>query len=444
MIIAGEGRQRGTLEALAEGLGLGDRVLLLGHREDTVAVYEAMDAFALSSLREGLPNALLEAMAMEVPVVATRVAGVPRLVEDGLSGLLVEPGSEDDLTRVPGPAAGGPCPAGPAGAAGARRPSRRRYSFEARMRKIRRSTTPSWAGIGGWRQRAPPGPIVDRRRVAMSRAGSPSLESSNLLGYDVVRLVAMGCVAAQHALSISDVEPPVLYTVNLGQLGVTLFCALSGVLALCTGGDPVGWLSRRLARICLPYWITLAAIFTANEIVHYKPVPSGLVVAEFLGIAYFTHPGSMVGVHVWFMSLLLVCYAIGVLIRWDRRLLPACAAVAVLLLPRDPGLVRHVLSFLAGMTVAVLPRPGRAAPGLALAALGCAAAVRPEFAYPLAGTTALLLGGLIRWRSPRAVALAGRATYEFFLVHGPIYLGLRGWPDLVCWGSRPSGRARRS
>jgi glycosyltransferase involved in cell wall biosynthesis len=58
-----------------------------------------MDVFALSSLREGLPNVLLEAMALEVPCVATRIAGVPRLIEDEKNGLLVEPGDLEGLTR---------------------------------------------------------------------------------------------------------------------------------------------------------------------------------------------------------------------------------------------------------------------------------------------------------------------------------------------------------
>jgi glycosyltransferase involved in cell wall biosynthesis len=136
VIIAGEGRQRGDLEALAGGLGLGGRVHLLGHRADTPALYEAMDAYALSSLREGLPNALLEAMAMEVPVVATRVAGVPRLVEDGAGGLLVAPGSEDDLTRALARLLGDPELRARLGRGG-RAAVAGRYSFEARMQKVR-------------------------------------------------------------------------------------------------------------------------------------------------------------------------------------------------------------------------------------------------------------------------------------------------------------------
>src|SRR5206468_3933807 len=72
----------------------------LGYRADAKDLYPAMDIFALSSLREGLPNALLEAMAMEVPVVATRIAGIPQLVQDGQNGLLVEPLCERGLTHA--------------------------------------------------------------------------------------------------------------------------------------------------------------------------------------------------------------------------------------------------------------------------------------------------------------------------------------------------------
>jgi glycosyltransferase involved in cell wall biosynthesis len=97
LLLAGEGDERSRLEADVARLGLGDRVALLGYLADPRPLYEALDTFALSSLREGLPNVLLEALAMEVPVVATRIAGVPRLIHDGDTGLLVEPGSAGTL-----------------------------------------------------------------------------------------------------------------------------------------------------------------------------------------------------------------------------------------------------------------------------------------------------------------------------------------------------------
>src|SRR5947209_4680203 len=88
LILVGEGDDRGRLEALIGELGMTDRVRLSGYSADTRPIYEAMDIFVLSSLREGLPNVVLEAMALEIPVLATRIAGVPRLIQDGSNGLL--------------------------------------------------------------------------------------------------------------------------------------------------------------------------------------------------------------------------------------------------------------------------------------------------------------------------------------------------------------------
>jgi glycosyltransferase involved in cell wall biosynthesis len=136
LVIAGEGDARPQLEALAAGLGLGDRVRLLGYRADPRGLYEALDLFVLSSLREGLPNVVLEAMAMEVPVLATRVAGVPRLIRDGANGALVEPGSVEGL-------AGGMArlladvEARARLASAGRRTVVEHYSFSARMQKVR-------------------------------------------------------------------------------------------------------------------------------------------------------------------------------------------------------------------------------------------------------------------------------------------------------------------
>jgi glycosyltransferase involved in cell wall biosynthesis len=98
LAIAGDGDQKEPLQALIAELGCQERVRLLGFVADTKALYQALDVFALSSYREGLPNVLLEAMALEVPVVATRVAGVPRLVRHEENGLLVEAGVGTELT----------------------------------------------------------------------------------------------------------------------------------------------------------------------------------------------------------------------------------------------------------------------------------------------------------------------------------------------------------
>lgn len=97
--IAGEGDERARLEAQIAASPHRARLKLLGHRVDTIALFEAFDVFALSSIREGLPNVVLEAMAMRVPVVATRCGGMSAFGRDGTDMLLVDAGSVDALER---------------------------------------------------------------------------------------------------------------------------------------------------------------------------------------------------------------------------------------------------------------------------------------------------------------------------------------------------------
>jgi glycosyltransferase involved in cell wall biosynthesis len=93
--IAGDGALRPRVEALIDELGLQERVKLLGWRRDVADLLHAMDAFLLTSLHEGLPRAVLQAMAAGVPVVATAVDGTPEVVEDGVTGLLFPPARPD-------------------------------------------------------------------------------------------------------------------------------------------------------------------------------------------------------------------------------------------------------------------------------------------------------------------------------------------------------------
>jgi glycosyltransferase involved in cell wall biosynthesis len=97
LAIAGEGERRAALESLIGERNRRDKIQLLGYRRDVPELLQAMDVFVLSSLREGLPNVLLEAMAMEVPVVATRINGIPRIVAHRGNGLLVEPDNVGEL-----------------------------------------------------------------------------------------------------------------------------------------------------------------------------------------------------------------------------------------------------------------------------------------------------------------------------------------------------------
>lgn len=100
LMIVGDGEDRPRLEELIVQLARTDRIRLLGHRPDIKPIYEALDVFVLSSLNEGLPNVVLEAMALEVSVAASRVGAVSQVVEDGINGLLIEPRQVEDMTRV--------------------------------------------------------------------------------------------------------------------------------------------------------------------------------------------------------------------------------------------------------------------------------------------------------------------------------------------------------
>jgi len=93
LVLVGDGELRGTLEADARRLGLSERVHFAGWVNDIPAVLADLDVVALSSRNEGTPLALMEAAAAARPIVATAVGGVPDVVENGRTGLLVPPQS---------------------------------------------------------------------------------------------------------------------------------------------------------------------------------------------------------------------------------------------------------------------------------------------------------------------------------------------------------------
>jgi glycosyltransferase involved in cell wall biosynthesis len=89
VVLVGDGPLLESTRQLAAG---DDRIRVLGHRSDIDNVYAAMDVFLLASAWEGLPRTVLEAQAAGVPVVSTRVSGIPEVVHHGRTGLLVDPG----------------------------------------------------------------------------------------------------------------------------------------------------------------------------------------------------------------------------------------------------------------------------------------------------------------------------------------------------------------
>jgi glycosyltransferase involved in cell wall biosynthesis len=99
-LAVGRGAQEAELLRLHHQLGLGDRFRFLGYRDDATDVLAACDLFVLSSVYEGIPVAVLEALAMGLPVVATSVGTVPDVVTDGVEGRLVPPRRPELLASV--------------------------------------------------------------------------------------------------------------------------------------------------------------------------------------------------------------------------------------------------------------------------------------------------------------------------------------------------------
>jgi len=95
LLLVGEGKDRSTIESEIESLGLGEVVSLLGSRQDIGTVMAVCDIFVFPSRYEGFGIAVAEAMAAGKPVVASRVAPLTELIQDGESGYLVEPGNPE-------------------------------------------------------------------------------------------------------------------------------------------------------------------------------------------------------------------------------------------------------------------------------------------------------------------------------------------------------------
>jgi len=96
----GYGNELDKARAEIEARGLTDAVRLTGHRTDLLNIYRSFDLFLMTSVAEGMPNTVLEAMALELPIVSTRVSGVPELIEEGQCGLLAPMRDADALATA--------------------------------------------------------------------------------------------------------------------------------------------------------------------------------------------------------------------------------------------------------------------------------------------------------------------------------------------------------
>ena len=135
LIIAGDGSLRRALDEQRRGLDIVNGVTLTGHVKDVIALHHAFDLFVQSSDYEGTPNSVLEAMAMETPIIATEAGGTAELVHDGIHGRILPIGRSDKLMHAISAALLDPA-ATRRMKARARQRVENELSFETRVRKV--------------------------------------------------------------------------------------------------------------------------------------------------------------------------------------------------------------------------------------------------------------------------------------------------------------------
>ncbi|MDB4557651.1 acyltransferase [bacterium] len=259
-------------------------------------------------------------------------------------------------------------------------------------------------------------------------------------GLDVARLIAMAFVAVQHALSVCDIESPRLFSkLDLGQLGVVVFFSISGYLAVQKGDTkPISWLRKRLSRIFVPYWVTLTGVLIANHYQAYKPISLPLVLSEYLGVAGWTHRGELIGVHFWFISLLLFCYVIAAIIRACPVSFPVIVLATVGWIWYEPHYAGCTLAFLTGIGFGKISTSPSLV-GISAAAVGAMLLGQLcNSAFSCVAVAAGSLGSLsIPWKVSRQnackIADASNMSYHFYLVHGPVYLAVALFVSPKLW-----------
>ena len=263
-------------------------------------------------------------------------------------------------------------------------------------------------------------------------------------GLDLLRLIAMVIVTLQHAIvAAASIEWTRPGGTSLGQYGVNLFCAISGFLAFQdhrTAGD---WLWRRLMRLFPAYWLIILFGFAANALLKYKPVSFQLFVLQLVGLGGFTY-GNIVNTAVWFISLILLCYALAFIARLSRHpaLVMALFVGWFAILTLIPNGIRlphvHILSFCVAGFVSFLPRrfQGKVFVGV------CIITIPTTLLNPdnLHVACSFLLMALVFSMTivPKIVQALSKSTYEYFLIHGMCFAAvgryLRGSWWLISFG----------
>lgn len=276
--------------------------------------------------------------------------------------------------------------------------------------------------------------MIDKRGVTFESPAKQVAVKRQVIGdsMDLVRVFALCLVTAQHALSLLERDEHAdILGLSIGQIGVAIFAAVSGILASESGRTPVSWLFQRMRRIFPSYWIAVAMSFLLSWVSGHKHFDSLQVVAQMVGIGLFTHGSKLVNLPTWFVSLLLVCYLGTFVARLTR--VPGTIAVGTSLLlaimvgvETHPWLLSHFLTYSIASTVALLPRGmNRRVITWTVAGILFLLGIFEQvaFGYTTCALVTIELALAIP-RVPLAIRWAAEYSYEYYLVHGVTLFGI--------------------
>lgn len=254
---------------------------------------------------------------------------------------------------------------------------------------------------------------------------SADFSNRRVVGLDTLRIVALILVTWQHAASVLGAYAATQWRgISPGQTGVAIFCAISGYLAFhTTPRSALDWLMRRLRSIFPSYWmVTIIAFAMVIVLGTTKSVTIGLFVSQMLGLGFFTHGWELVNVVSWFVSLILLCYALAFLARqsgYPLALWVAIAFIALLAVTTRTEVVlsRHILAFALGALYGI--KSAKFAYLLIGAGLvGAGLFIDSQLFYSGLGLLALNMAALGFIWEPHMFRRAATYSYEYFLVHG--------------------------
>lgn len=262
-------------------------------------------------------------------------------------------------------------------------------------------------------------------------------------GLDYLRFVAIILVTIQHGASVLGLyEQTQVMGMSPGQLGVAIFCAISGYLAFSrSSASSTTWLMARFKTIYPAYWLAMLFSFGVTWAAGAKDFTAWQFISQMLGTGYFTHGWNLVNVVSWFISLIVLCYVLAAVARSSGRpfavMLAVFTVAAYLIATKtEVNLSRHILAFSLAAVLRLSFSESSSPPRVwwlllpAVLWLGFGL----QFGYA-AVSIFLLLVALKAYRSQAWLEKSTPYIYEYFLLHGVFLVGIaKFFPNLPVIG----------